>query len=404
MYNDRYIKLLPTLLTLSNCNLSPIKPIERLSHFRNEEAPVIKSISIENFRCFQKLAVSGFERVNLISGKNNAGKTALLEALFLNSSPRPDTIILLRQIRRESTSFSRALPERTWNNLFAKQEKSREIQINSNLGNGDSKVVKIFEDELIKDFFEEKTEKDGDDGELEEISNLFSGSESTVSVLHLKTEINAIEAFETSVLSSAKGIVGRDIKIPDTKNAYFVPTFLRIRSRELAERFDIARLNEKDSEILAAIKAIDSSIVEVESFSIGEPSIYLKRTGESRLPLSLFGDGINRIVDIILRIVNNENSILLVDEIENGIHHSNQFEFWSIIYRLANSLNVQVFATTHSLEMVQAFIKAGSEYSSDAAHFELARNAKTGNIVAIRRDLETLDYGISHNKEVRGGA
>jgi len=104
MYNDRYIKLLPTLLTLSNCNLSPIKPIERLSHFRNEEAPVIKSISIENFRRFQKLAVSGFERVNLISGKNNAGKTALLEALFLNSSPRPDTIILLRQL--DSRKFS----------------------------------------------------------------------------------------------------------------------------------------------------------------------------------------------------------------------------------------------------------------------------------------------------------
>lgn len=364
---------------------------------------MIKGISIENFRCFQKLAVSGFERINLISGKNNAGKTALLEALFLNSSPRPDTVMLLRQIRRESANFSRALPERTWDNFFEKQEKNKEIRIHSNLENGDSKIVKIFEDKLVKDFLEKEINQDEGDDELEEISNLFSSSESTVSVLHLKTEINDKEAFETSILSSVKGILGRDIKVPDTKNAYFVPTFLRIRSRELAERFDIARLNEKDHEILAAIKAIDSSIVEVESFSIGEPNIYLKRRGESRLPLSLFGDGINRIVDIILRIVNNENSILLIDEIENGIHHSNQFEFWSIIYRLASDLNVQVFATTHSLEMVQAFITAGSDYRDSAAHFELARNVKTGNIVAIRRDLETLDYGISHGKEVRGG-
>jgi AAA15 family ATPase/GTPase len=120
------------------------------------------------------------------------------------------------------------------------------------------------------------------------------------------------------------------------------------------------------------------------------------------LPLALFGDAINRIADIILRIVNNENSIILIDEIENGIHHSNQVAFWSILYRLAKELNVQIFATTHSLEMIKSFIEAGAEYENMAAHFELTRNLKTGKIVAIKRDLDTLEYGISHNKEVRG--
>ncbi|WP_448573154.1 AAA family ATPase [Trichothermofontia sp.] len=62
---------------------------------------VLRSIEIQNFRCFDSLKASGFERLNLISGKNNIGKTALLEAIFLNSAPRPDTIFLLRQVRRE---------------------------------------------------------------------------------------------------------------------------------------------------------------------------------------------------------------------------------------------------------------------------------------------------------------
>jgi len=52
--------------------------------------------------------------------------------------------------------------------------------------------------------------------------------------------------------------------------------------------------------------------------------------------------------------------------------------------------------------VTEAFIKAGSEYKNTSAHFELTRQMKTGRIVAIRRDLDTLDYGISHNKEVRG--
>jgi hypothetical protein len=54
------------------------------------------------------------------------------------------------------------------------------------------------------------------------------------------------------------------------------------------------------------------------------------------------------------------------------------------------------------LEMTQAFVEAGRKYPDLSAHFELTKHAKTGQIIAIRRDLNTLDYGISHNKEVRG--
>ena len=47
-----------------------------MSHFINK-------IKIENFKCFDKLEVNGLSRVNLIGGKNNVGKTALMEALEL---------------------------------------------------------------------------------------------------------------------------------------------------------------------------------------------------------------------------------------------------------------------------------------------------------------------------------
>ena len=360
---------------------------------------MIKNIEIKNFRCFENLKVSGFEKINLISGKNNVGKTALLEALFLNSVPRPDTISLLRQVRREQSSFSKALPERTWNNFFFKQNKHSELVIDAILEDGSAKRIEIFVDESVKDL-ENTYQQDNDDDE--KIISLFSGSQSVLSVMHLKTRVNNQEVFETLIISSAKGVIARDIKVPDSKNAFFIPSFLRVSSRELTDEFDKARLNERENELLKAFQVIDSSIIGVESFSIGEPNLYVKREGESRLSLSLFGDAINRIADIILRIVNNENSILLIDEIENGIHHSNQSAFWSILYRLASELNVQIFATTHSLEMIEAFIKAGSEYQDMAAHFELTKNVKTGKIVAIKRDLDTLEYGISHNKEVRG--
>lgn len=113
---------------------------------------MIKNIEIKNFRCFDNLKVFGFERVNLISGKNNVGKTALLEAIFLNSAPRPDTIFSLRQVRREQVSFSKTLPERTWINFFFQQNKGDIIQIKSVLDNDESKVVEISVDESLKIF------------------------------------------------------------------------------------------------------------------------------------------------------------------------------------------------------------------------------------------------------------
>jgi AAA15 family ATPase/GTPase len=366
---------------------------------------MIKNIEIRNFRCFDHLKVFGFEKVNLISGKNNVGKTALLEAIFLNSAPRPDTIFSLRQVRREQVSFSKTLPDRTWINFFFQQNKSDIIQIKSVLDNGESKVVEISVDESLKNFLVNTSQenKGQEDEGQEDIINLFSGSESSVSVIHLKTTINNKESFETQIVSSAKGLIARDIKIPDSRNVSFIPSFLRVSNRDLTSEFDKARLGERDDEVLKAFKSIDNSITEVESFSIGEPTIYLKRDGKSRLPLSLFGDAINRIADIILKLVNNENSILIIDEIENGIHHSNQVYFWNVLYKLANELNVQIFATTHSLEMTQAFLNAGLQYRNLGVHFELARQAKTDKIVAIKRDLDTLDYGMSHNEEVRGG-
>ena len=223
--------------------------------------------------------------------------------------------------------------------------------------------------------------------------------------------VNANEIYFANIITSSRN---REVNLQDTprkgsnnsyiQNSSFIPSSLISSNVSLTEEFDKARLNEKEGDVLKAFQIIDSSIIAVESFSIPEPTIYLKRQGEKRLPLSLFGDAMNRIADIILKIINNQDSILLIDEIENGIHHSTQIASWDFLYRLAEQLNVQIFATTHSLEMTEAFIKAGVNRQDSAAHFELVRHERTNKIVAINRDLETLEYGISHHKEVRGGA
>jgi AAA15 family ATPase/GTPase len=359
---------------------------------------MIEDIEINNFRCFDRLKVSGCKRLNLISGKNNVGKTALLESILLNSKPIVDTIVSISDLRRESIHFRRELLGKIWSNLFCQQNIEAICSIETIFNDRSSKIVQI---------------SIGDKQSLLNESTLRSEQilleNHGQSILLLDVKMNDVPPCRTIILSGNQQIdIGtipnETINTKYIQYASFIPSSQISSSISLTIEFDKARLNEKEDEVLKAFKIIDSSIVAVESFSIPEPTIYLKREGEKRLPLSLFGDAMNRIADIILKIINNQDSILLIDEIENGIHHSNQIAFWEFLYRLAEQLNVQIFATTHSLEMTEAFIKAGLDRQDSAAHFELVRHEKTNKIVAINRDLETLEYGISHHKEVRGGA
>jgi AAA15 family ATPase/GTPase len=361
---------------------------------------MIKDIEINNFRCFDRLKVSGCKRINLISGKNNVGKTALLEAIFVNSMPTSGTLFSIGEFRRESSSFSKAFSEKMWDNLFFQQNVKYICSIATIFNDLSCKIVEIS-------IIDKKLLLNNDLIPKYEIQHVYDDSDQFI--LSVNTKIDDLDSLQTIVFSRDRQL-SREKKFNVTfnlkylQNSSFIPSSQIFSSISLTKEFDKARLNEKDDEVLKAFQIIDSSIVAVESFSIPEPTIYLRRQGEKRLPLSLFGDAMNRIAEIILKIINNQDSVLLIDEIENGIHHSSQIAFWDFLYKLADRLNVQIFATTHSLEMTEAFIKAGLDRQDSAAHFELTRHEKTNKIVAINRDLETLEYGISHHQEVRGGA
>jgi AAA15 family ATPase/GTPase len=358
---------------------------------------MIKDIEINNFRCFDRLKVSRCKRINLISGKNNVGKTALLETIFISSVPTAATFFSIGDLRGELIKTDEILPEKKWGHLFFQQNVELTCYTKTIFDDLSCKTVQISifdKQSLINNKFFPKPE----------IQHVFENSGQFI--LSLVAEIDDVELQTILFLGNQHVTTSptANFNIKYIQHASFIPSSQRSSSTSLTIEFDKARLNEKEDEVLRAFQIIDSSIIAVESFSIPEPTIYLKRQGEKRLPLSLFGDAMNRIADIILKIINNQDSVLLIDEIENGIHHSNQIAFWDFLYRLAEQLNVQIFATTHSLEMTEAFIKAGLDRQDSAAHFELVRHEKTNKIVAINRDLETLEYGISHHKEVRGGA
>ncbi|EAZ92433.1 AAA family ATPase [Crocosphaera chwakensis] len=386
---------------------------------------MIKNIEIENFRCFEHTKIEGFERVNLIGGKNNSGKTALLEAIALNQSPQPDIILLLTKIRDDSLYYSQSYPEKVWNNLFFNNitKDSIRIIINKNSPNpqnliisvslfffNPSNTIKLLKDSLMSNkFFEQSNQIYRLTVEL--ISEKFSRYKFYIDSTNEGIKLGGCDikyvgkyrdrALET--ITSESGFIRFINQYHFNWITQYISASFRLNQKEIIQEYSHAELENRGHYLLNILQKIDPKIEEIKIFSIRDPVLYLRRENENFLPISTFGDAINRVTEIMVKILNNKSSIILIDEIENGIHYTNHRDFWRALFELSKELDVQIFATTHSLEMIQAFRDVGLNYYADSgAYFEMARNPRTNKIIGIKHELEMLDYALKRSEEIRG--
>lgn len=398
---------------------------------------MLQDIEIENFRCFDDLKVSGFSRVNLISGQNNSGKTTLLESIFVGSMSKIDDIFGLEKIRKKSLFDTRKSNREIFENLFFDRDYQLKISINCRFETRDLKSTILFNEENIFDFLEYQQyylklnesrspvmliHQDLDlasNISSHRISFLGKANKSFVSLESAELEVDHTEIDyaddkidskreDLEIVFDPKNFKQRNIDLDEiiAKDSSLVSLFSRRSHEELARFYDVLRLADQEEKLINAFQEIDPSIINLETFVVGEPMIYVKQKSTPKLPLSVFGDAMQRIAEIIFCLLSqpsaDKNKFLIIDEIENGLHYTHHQAFWEMLWKLARELDVQIFATTHSREMIESFVQVSEAKGfDDGAYFEMARHAKTGKIIVIRRDLDTLMYGLNEGG-VRG--
>ena len=112
------------------------------------------------------------------------------------------------------------------------------------------------------------------------------------------------------------------------------------------------------------------------------------------------GSGFSRLLEITLAFAEIANGSILVDEIENGLHHSVLSGVWHAINQLSNKFNVQVFATTHSYECMTAARDAFKPTEDTGLMFH--RLSRRGNDIAVASyPFEGFDFTIDYGAEIR---
>jgi len=358
------------------------------------------SLLVSGFRAFKELRIEKLGRVNLIVGKNNVGKSSLLEALwlYLNSGN-------IREIFRILESRNEILRSRL---LSAKARTE-------------------LSDEIYR-------------SQLTGIQSLFYGREdlnSHAQMIHIGTLENkqtslAIRFKETPdqkrffenlpdlenfpVLGVQVGIKERTYKLDrpiqynalstqrDPKNKSIFVSADGFSESELNTIWDKIALTSAEEEVLSALQIIEPRLEKVNLLG-SEGNIYRRipvvklRGWTEPVPLRSLGDGMQRLLGIALAAVSAQGHVLLIDEIENGLHYSVQSDVWRLLYKIANKLNVQVFATTHSWDCIRAFQKASQASEGDGMLIRLEN--KRGEIVPTLFDERELSIVTREQIEVR---
>jgi ABC-type transport system involved in cytochrome c biogenesis ATPase subunit len=352
-------------------------------------ALLLPSLHVQSFRAFRDLQIPHLGRVNLVVGKNNVGKTSLLEALkvYASGMAAPWEIRSLLQGRQEINRTDTIEPTvLDLSRLFFGPSSSPDMSTGIGIGPlaSHERLLRIWlahgkskqplSNQSINDY-----EEDPDDF-------------LALAVVSGGQEPRFYKAFDFLLNSIAPPLI-----FPGNKFNYQYLPSTSVRVSDIGKLWDRIVLNDQEQDVLEALRIIspDTERLSLIASPAGTDAgrIALVRRKNSRQPEKLrsLGDGMNRIFELALGLVSASGGLFLADEVENGVHYSAQEQLWRFIFEASSRLNVQVFATTHSWDCIEAFQSAASAHKEDGVLISLSRQEdEVKATVFNERDLEII--------------
>lgn len=345
---------------------------------------MIKSLEIENFRCFEAATLKDCRRINVIVGENASGKTSLIEALFLASGPSPEIIFRMRGWRGFEqgalSGVTKSVDKALWGDIFFNFDTDHNVSINAI----------------------------GDDQHTRRVTITYSGGEKYVP---FKNRDKVKDSSARTPITFRWNIKGRSpisitprmeesgIKIPPIPDVptetYFFASNQTYSAAENADRLSELSKSSKDGEVIETFKR---HFPQVEDLSVElyarRPMVYAKvKNVKERIPLSLVSGGMNKLAAIFLSFPVSPKCVVLIDEIENGLYYRQLPSIWDTLLHFCKAYDAQIFASTHSLECLNAAAQIAENNQSDfsviqAGKGELRQFGGDKFVDAIDKEIE----------------
>ncbi|MCX7093461.1 MAG: AAA family ATPase [Methylobacter sp.] len=386
---------------------------------------MLNSLEIKNFRALEDFKVAKLGRVNLIVGKNNSGKSTVLEALriYAGNANRSllekiaeshDEKFWLSDEEKDELEIPPIFEDFFNGRQFPKDDESTPIVIGDPISYGSLLFIQHV-------FFVEKEKLVADEkGVTTQQKNMYvvpkldSNDEGMPYAQGLK--IYKGDSSFTIMFGSIgyTGFTRSDYLTGTTAPCAFIPTQF-VPMDDLANEWDKIAYTEYEKIVGKALEIIIPEyehLVFVKNENPRSSSRASQRIAKVKLsnlhrpvPLNSLGDGMVRILQLALKLVSAKGGFLLIDEFENGLHYSTQEKVWALLFEMAERLDIQVFATTHSWDCVQNFTKVAlTNETIEGVLFRMGKSAKNSNrgqIIATVFDKDSLYRMTQADIEIR---
>jgi len=353
-----------------------------------------RNIEIKNFRGIDHLRIDDLGRVNILVGQNSSGKSSVLEAvnLSLNMS-NPDMPQVINNIRARK-SFSTFLDAKY---LFHNLNMDTPPELTLEQTDGTVRHLTLGLTYVFDELAEPKNEPIQQAGSIVYVN--------TLEINFSTTTHGERQDYKSWLRINPAGIVVNR-KIADN---YLESLRGRVISADLTSDntvWDLAEIFKRNqkSTILSLLKLFDARINSIE---ILNDDVYIGFEGMAEmLPSRMTGDGLRRYLSIAASAANPMTHIILLDEIDNGLHYSAYKKLWEALFALAVETNKQIFVTTHSKETLQKLnqmLEEHPDYRSEMRLYTLENTLKKG-YQAYKYTYEGLSGACENDIELRSVA
>lgn len=324
----------------------------------------IKNISLENFRGIRNLYADDLCRINIVLGNNNCGKSSLLEAILISMGANKPSLTLEMNTNRNYSNISMDDFAMFFHNL----DTSQQIRIKSDFDNSTSRDLKIA---YIKKELEEIKASEIQDGQ----SQLFPQFE--YGLQYLYNDGGEKDKHSLLLLDSLKGTI-KSLSSEDTPSrraTFFMGP--RYNFNDYISHFNQIVTDKEKNVVVEALHSIEPRIHDV---TVVGNKVMVDVNLKKLVPINLMGDGTRKLFTVATALYNAKNGILIIDEVDNGMYYKSMKSLWKSIITMSAQLDVQVFASTHSLDSLKAL--------NDLLSTDLSSNQKDVKIITLRKDNE----------------
>ena len=381
---------------------------------------MLKNLTIKNFRQFEEVTLQKLARINLIAGRNNVGKSSLLEAIELYAAAgSPYIAAQLLDKHEERTLFNGEENQLPLQYLFHQRHINKSILY---IGDQEEKNYltythhQFIEQDINIDNLPKGIEQENHPLTRLGIARIKKIHKIEQNEVTHENKLNGVDiSFQYNSLSEVKNRpflyesnydekkerlryhdLADELGLPATRS---VPTGL-CKTEELARMWDDIVFTSKEQQVIQALQFIEPKLIDI-TFIRNKMIVVKLADRHEPIPLKSLGEGVSRLFQLFLYMVNAQKGVLLIDELENGLHYRIQPKIWAYIFQLAVDLDIIIFATTHSFDCIRSFSTAWEKFPELGSYHRLSHSKVNHKLLAVMYDQPSLLDAIKYEAEVR---